>query len=195
MVNNDPPSSRSGLDIENINILFSDQDTSKGWNIINYNKIEKLQIILKNLENAHRECRDLNRTLNKLIQIPMLLFSSLMTVFITYNNNDNNLKKEITSYHLNIIYWIEFCLTLLVTILSGMNTYFTNGIDAETHHTVSRKYYKMRSQLKIDMETRNHTFIELYKNYIDNISNTREASISLFPFIRKRNNIEDDYNI
>ncbi len=131
---------------------------------------------VKNLELAHKACRDINMRMDSLLNIFILLLSAIITCLET--TIDTN-KYDTESIHLS-----KIVLSSTVTFFAGLHTFFQNAQKSEKHHTISRQYLNL--ELEIDRCMRNNIndnteYDILYKKF----SEIRTHSISLFWFIRK----------
>ena len=172
------------LIIEDITPQFSQEEIDNGWNEENYKLMATLLKEVKSLENAHRDCRDLNRKANNTINISLMLFAGATTVMVALSEKSNLG---------NVYYYVECGITGVTTILTGLNTYYHNDANQKEHHLLSRHFYKLGNKIKLSMvnNRKNVKFDEIYKKYAEKVSTIRESSLSIFTKIRKKYNISD----
>ena len=167
--------------------LFTVPERENGWDEETYKQILELYKETKNYENAHRSCRDINKTCNSFINIPLLITSATLTTVVAIDSA-------------SIIpstpkYYIELGLTILTTALSGMNTFYHNAENSQIHHEMSKKYYTIAEDIKRTMVSRSGNFSELYNGLSERVSNIRGAcTISIFGKIRKKYNVVCNVN-
>lgn len=143
-------------------------------------RMMSLKSTVKNLENAHRRCSQINRCMDTTINGLVLLCSGTVACL------ESLVSSEVTR-HEHHVQVSKIFLSGFVSVLAAFNQLFNNSAKSETHHTLCRNY--MLLGLKIDqyIATNEHTkYIDLLKEFTD----TRVGSIGLFEFVRNRYGVE-----
>ena len=159
----------------------SDVETGNVFTKVNQQQLmTQLKNKIKNLENAHRKCSQINRHMDTIINVLMMVCSATVACF------ESLIASEVTRYE----YYVQVSKIMLsgfVTLLAALNQMFNNSAKSETHHTLCRNY--MMLGLKIDqyIATADYAkYIDILKEFTD----IRVGSIGLFNFIRKKYSIE-----
>lgn len=168
--------------------IFTKEEQDNGWNKENYEHMKTLMKEVKALENAHRECRDINSKANNAINILLMCFAGTTTMLVALNNAAAELGDP--------YYYFECGVTGVTTILSALNTFYHNDANSKDHHTLSRNFYRIGNKIKLIMVNGRKTikFEDAYNKYLTKVSAIRENSISMFPKIRKKYGISDKLN-
>ena len=145
--------------------------TSNGSVIDNFKDLHKK---IKNLENAHRRCRDINKKFDTIINILILLTSTIVTCLEAMMDiTDDN----------DMIQYLKIILAGTCASFAGLNQIFNNSEKAELHHSTTRLYFSLSN--KIDLNIKLNKSYNDYKECLDEYTDIRRNSIGLFPSIRK----------
>lgn len=133
---------------------------------------------VKNLEKAHRKCRGINKKMDTILNIFILLTSAAVTSL------ESLLDVTKHEYQVTIA---KVVLSGITTFLAGLNMTFDNAAKSSTHHEVSRLYMQLGINIEKAMLIKDQT---KYKQLLDEYSEIRKDSIGLFGFVRKQYQID-----
>lgn len=142
--------------------------------------MEELQVKLKNLENAHRRCSQINRHMDSFINTMMLLCSA--TVACLESISSTGIARS--EYTVQIS---KILLSGFVSMLAAFNQLFSNRAKSETHHTLCRSY--MSLGLKMNLYITKHD-ISKYEEILNEFLNIRQGSIGIFECVRRSYSID-----
>lgn len=139
--------------------------------------LEKLLDKVKTREIAHKDCRELNKTLDKVLKFSTLIMSTITTYFINSHS-----EKEDSNYIVDRI------LAFTTTVLSGCHTMFNNNLKAEEHHKVCRNYFQLKSEIETCISLKDYDR-DFYTSSVNSFQTIHGNSLGLFPHIRKRHGL------
>ena len=145
-----------------------------------YQLMHSLKQTIKNLENAHRKCCQINRHMDTLINVTMMISSATVACLESLITSD----VQQHEYHVQVC---KIVLSSLVTLLAALNQLFNNSAKSESHHTLCRNYLMLG--LKIDQYIAKNEY-DKYIDILQEFSDTRVGSIGIFNFVRKMYSIE-----
>tara|TARA_B100001094_G_C18172390_1_gene795888 strand:+ start:661 stop:1254 length:594 start_codon:yes stop_codon:yes gene_type:complete len=139
------------------------------------NNMEKLAQKIKNRQNAHKDCRELNLFFDKLLSIGTLVSSGVTTYLINVHTDED----ESGSY------LVERIMGFTTTFISAASTLFDNKSQGCEHHRLSRNYTGLLEEIQRTIDNEECTK-EGYTEYNKQYQAIHSNSISLFPHIRKK---------
>lgn len=129
---------------------------------------------VKNLEKAHRKCRGINKKLDTLLNVLILLSSAGVTSLESLLDLTKN------SYQVMIA---KIILSGFCTFAAGLNMTFNNSQKAESHHFKSREYMELGIKIMQAQLIKDQT---QYPQLLTQFSDIRKESIGLFGWVRRK---------
>jgi len=141
----------------------------------NYTKLKDLNEEIKMYISAHKDCRKLNMSYDKLLKISTLLLTCA-TSYLLGTESD--------------YYKLETYFAFSSAVTSGLNNYFDNATNGEQHTRLIIMYTELFNKIKkiIDNLNEQKEIDEKYNKYYDSFNqiNIKTAEIGLFEHIRKK---------
>ena len=135
--------------------------------------MKTLQKEVKSFEQAHRRCREINQRFDIIINVLMLITSTVVTCLeslMTVADDDETIKV------------LKISLAGTCASLAGLNQIFNNSQKAEKHHTTSRAYFELYTKIGLSIELNE---VDKFTKYIENFTEIRVDSIGLFSGVRR----------
>ena len=133
---------------------------------------------VKNFEYAHRLCREINKRFDIIINVLMLVTSTIITCLeslMDLTDNDETIKI------------LKISLAGTCATLAGLNQIFNNSEKAEKHHTTSRKYFELANNIDTSIALQEE---DRYAEYSLVFKDIRKESLGLFPYARRQYSIK-----